>query len=87
MRICAHYDANYAWLEDGVLLRDADRLAGIPGVLLHGRLDIGAPLTTAWELTRAWPDAELTVVADSGHTGSETMRAEIVRALDRFASS
>jgi proline iminopeptidase len=87
VRICAHYYANYAWLEDGVLLRDADRLGGIPGVLLHGRLDMGAPLTTAWELARAWPDAELIVVDDSGHTGSETMRLEVVRALDRFARS
>jgi proline iminopeptidase len=87
VRICAHYYANYAWLEDGVLLRDADRLGGIPGVLLHGRLDMGAPLTTAWELARAWPDAERIVVDDSGHTGSETMRLEVVRALDRFARS
>jgi len=87
VRICAHYHANYAWLEDGALLRNAHRLAGIPGVLLHGRLDMGAPLTTAWELARAWPDAELIVVADSGHTGSETMRSEVARALERFAGS
>jgi pimeloyl-ACP methyl ester carboxylesterase len=87
VRICAHYYANYAWLEDGSLLREADRLAGIPGALLHGRLDMGAPLQTAWELARAWPAAELVVVDDSGHTGSETMRAEIRFALDRFASS
>lgn len=87
VRICAHYYANYAWLEDGVLLRDAGLLAGIPGVLLHGRLDMGAPLQTAWELARAWPAAELVVVDDAGHTGSETMRAEIRLALDRFASS
>lgn len=87
VRICAHYHANYAWLEDGVLLRDAHRLAGIPGVLLHGRLDMEAPLTTAWELACTWPDAELIVVADSGHTGSETMRTEVVRALERFAGS
>jgi len=87
VRICAHYYANDAWLEDGVLLRDADRLAGIPGVLLHGRLDLGAPLETAWELARAWPDAELVVVADSGHTGSDAMRREVVQALDRFSGS
>jgi len=87
VRICAHYYANDAWLEDGVLLRDADRLAGIPGVLLHGRLDLGAPLETAWELARAWPDAELVVVADSGHTGSDAMRREVVQALDRFSRS
>ena len=54
--------------------RNAGRLAGIPGVLLHGRLDLGSPLTTAWELAQAWPDADLVVVDDSGHTRSDTMR-------------
>jgi proline iminopeptidase len=85
VRICAHYFAHGAWLEDGEVLRDAGRLAGIPGVLIHGRLDLSGPLDTAWELARAWPDAELVAVADSGHKGSETMRAEIARAVDRFA--
>jgi proline iminopeptidase len=85
VRICAHYFAHGAWLEDGEVLRHAGRLAGIPGVLIHGRLDLSGPLDTAWELARAWPDAELVAVADSGHKGSETMRAEIARAIDRFA--
>lgn len=86
VRICAHYFSHGAWLEEGALLRDAHRLAGIPGVLVHGRLDLGSPLTTAWELARAWPDAELTVVADSGHLGTEATRAHVRAALDRFAS-
>jgi proline iminopeptidase len=85
VRICARYFANGAWLEEGALLRDAGRLAGIPGVLIHGRLDLGGPLVTAWELARAWPGAELHVVEDSGHTGSPEMGAAIGRALDRFA--
>ncbi len=74
VRICAHYFSHDAWLEEGVLLREAGRLAGIPGVLVHGRLDMGSPLSTAWELTKAWPDAPLIVVEDSGHTGSETFQ-------------
>ncbi|MCF6476601.1 prolyl aminopeptidase [Nonomuraea sp. MG754425] len=73
-RICAHYFANAAWLEEGVLLRDAGRLAGIPGALIHGRQDMGSPVQTAWELAKVWPDARLHVVEDSGHTGSETFR-------------
>ena len=87
VRICAHYFSNGAWLEEGVLLRNANRLAGIPGVLIHGRLDMGSPLRTAWELAQAWPDARLVVIDDSGHTGSETMRTEIRNALDLFASN
>jgi proline iminopeptidase len=85
VRICAHYFSHGAWLEEGALLRDAGLLAGIPGVLVHGRLDMGGPPHTAWELARAWPGAELRIVEDSGHTGSETMRALLREALDRFA--
>ncbi|MFF4652094.1 prolyl aminopeptidase [Streptomyces sp. NPDC001380] len=84
VRICAHYFAHDAWLEDGQLLRDAHRLAGIPAVLVHGRLDLGSPLTTAWELAKAWPGAELKVVDDSGHTGSPAMRDAIGEAVARF---
>ncbi len=85
VRICAHYAAHGAWLEEGVLLREAGRLAGIPGVLIHGRLDLSSPLETAWALARAWPDAELTVIDDSGHKGSAAMHAAVYGALDRFA--
>ncbi|GAB3828292.1 prolyl aminopeptidase [Dactylosporangium cerinum] len=87
VRICTHYFAHAAWLEEGALLRDADRLAGIRGVLLHGRFDISSPLETAWHLAQRWPDAELTVVEDSGHTGSDTMRTLIRQALDSFVTS
>jgi proline iminopeptidase len=85
VRICAHYFAHGAWLEEGALLRDAVRLAGIPGVLIHGRLDLSGPLETAWALARAWPDAELVVINDSGHLGSDTMRERMRSALDKFA--
>ncbi|MFD9592389.1 prolyl aminopeptidase [Kitasatospora sp. NPDC059973] len=84
-RITAHYFAHDAFLEDGRLLRDAGRLAGIPGVLIHGRLDLGSPLKTAWELAKAWPDAELTVIQDSGHTGSPAMGEAVFAAIERFA--
>jgi proline iminopeptidase len=85
VRLCAHYFSHGAWLVEGALLRDAHRLAGIPGVLIHGRLDISSPLGTAWELARAWPDAQLIVIGDAGHTGSESLKDAILRTLDRFA--
>ncbi|OKH84245.1 proline iminopeptidase [Mycobacterium sp. ST-F2] len=84
VRICTHYFAHAAWLEDGQLLRDAYRLDGIPGVLIHGRLDLSAPVRTAWELAQAWPDAELRIIEDSGHTGSAAMAAAITEAVARF---
>src|SRR5205809_7314263 len=62
VRICAHYYSNAAWLEEGALLRNTSRLAGIPGVLIHGRLDLGCPLRTASERAHAWPDARLAVI-------------------------
>ncbi|CDR06422.1 prolyl aminopeptidase [Streptomyces iranensis] len=87
VRICAHYFAHAGWLEDGQLLRDAHRLAGIPAVLIHGRLDLGSPLKSAWELSKAWPDAELKVIDDSGHTGSPTLRDAVLDAIARFGRS
>lgn len=86
VRICTHYFSHAGWLKEGVLLREASRLAGIPGVLIHGRLDIGGPLDTAWELSRAWPDAKLIVVEDAGHLGNAATRDHVLRALDRFAA-
>jgi proline iminopeptidase len=52
VRICAHYFAHGGFLEDGVLIRDAGKLAGIPGILVQGRNDLGGPVITAWELGR-----------------------------------
>jgi proline iminopeptidase len=85
VRICSHYFANAAWLDEGALIRDAGRLASIPGVLIHGRLDLGGPVQTAWELSHAWPGAELVVVEETGHTGSAAMEKALIGALNRFA--
>ncbi|WP_351226276.1 prolyl aminopeptidase [Streptomyces sp. NPDC002133] len=85
VRICSHYFSHGAWLEEGAVLRDAHRLTGIPGVLIHGRLDFSSPLDTAWDLARGWPDAQLIVVEDAGHLGTTTTRAHVLEALDRFA--
>jgi proline iminopeptidase len=85
VRICTHYFANHAWLAEEELLRNAHRLHAIPGVLIHGRHDMGGPAHTAWELAQAWPAAELTIVEDAGHTGSRTTREHVLAALDTFA--
>ncbi|MDX6355922.1 MAG: proline iminopeptidase [Streptomyces sp.] len=84
VRICSHFFSNHAWLEDGQLLRDAHRLAGIPAVLVHGRHDMGSPVQTAWELAKAWPDARLHIFEDSGHVGGEAMREASRVALEEF---
>jgi len=85
-RIVTHYFRHDAWLEDGILLREADALDGIPGVMVHGRLDLGSPLVTAWELARAWPDAELVIVGGAGHSAADPGMGEAaIAATDRFA--
>jgi proline iminopeptidase len=61
-RIVTHYFCHNAGLEEGILLRQASVLAHIPGILVHGRLDLGSPLVTAWELAQAWPNSELVLV-------------------------
>ncbi|MDQ2847098.1 MAG: hypothetical protein M3Y77_12280 [Actinomycetota bacterium] len=83
-RIVAHYFSRAAWLEDGQLLRDAHRLAGIPGVLVHGRLDLGGPADTAWQLAQAWPEAELHLVG-TGHAGGAEMSRRVRDGIERFA--
>ncbi|WP_441248610.1 alpha/beta fold hydrolase [Kitasatospora sp. McL0602] len=84
VRICAHFFSNDAWLEDDQLLRNADRLAGIPAVLIHGRHDMGSPVQTAWELAKAWPDARLQIIEDSGRGGGKSMQAAIWKAIEDF---
>ncbi|TCM75390.1 prolyl aminopeptidase [Rhizobium sp. BK068] len=84
-RIITHYFRNLAWLDDSVLLRDAERLAAIPGVLVQGRLDLEAPLVTAWELSKAWPQSRLVVVENAAHSAShEDLAGTIVDATDTF---
>lgn len=83
-RIVTHYFRHAGFLADGVLLRDAPRLTGIPGVLIHGRLDISGPPDIAWQLHRAWPDSELVLLDDAGHGANlEAMRAATDRFVDR----
>jgi proline iminopeptidase len=85
-RIVTHYFTHNCWFEDGQLLRDAGRLAAIPGAIVHGRLDLGSPLEGPWRLAQVWPKAKLVVVDEAGHeTTTPGMLESIVAAIDRFA--
>lgn len=86
-RIECHYFVNRGFFAtDGELLTRADRLAAIPGAIVHGRYDVCTPLKNAWDLKRAWPQAELRIVPDAGHAMTEPgIVKELVTATRRFA--
>ena len=85
-RLVTHYWSNAAFLDDDQLLRAAPKLSGIPGVLINGRLDISGPPDIAWQLSQAWPDAELVLCDNAGHgSGHPSTLAAIADAAARFA--
>jgi proline iminopeptidase len=86
-RIVTHYFSHGAWLDEGQLLRDAGRLAGIPALLVHGRLDLGGPVDVPWLLARSWPDARLEIVPEAGHAGSARTVELMLEAAAEFADA
>ncbi|MGW7266533.1 prolyl aminopeptidase [Streptomyces sp. NPDC054842] len=89
-RTVTHYFGNSHFLgegnDEGVVLRDAPLLKGIPGTLVQGSLDFGNLLGTAWRLHQAWPDSELTLVDEAGHdAGAPGVVDLLVAATDTYA--
>ena len=70
-RIECHYFMNQSFLEPDQILRNADRLADIPGIIVHGRYDMVCPLENALALSAEWPRASLRIIRDAGHSASE----------------
>ena len=87
-RIENHYFVHHGFMDEGQLLRDAHKLHGIPGVIVQGRYDACTPVKTAWDLHRAWPQAEFHLIPDAGHAFKEPgILDRLVRATDRFADT
>ncbi len=86
-RIECHYFVNGGFLRsESQLLDDVGRIRKIPGVIVHGRYDVICPLRNAWDLHLAWPEADLRIVPDSGHSAFEAGTVhELIAATDRFA--
>lgn len=78
-----HYWKNAGFLSEPGIMANMHRLAHLPGILIHGRLDISSPLETAWALHRSWPNSQLIVIDDEGH-GGPRMVEEINRAVAQF---
>ena len=89
-RIECHYFMNAGFFDEAREPLGAarmDRIRTIPGVIVQGRYDVVCPMETAWALHRAWPEADLRVVSDSGHSAMEAGTVhELVSATDRFRS-
>jgi proline iminopeptidase len=88
-RIETHYFVNGGFFENETQLLDGvGAIRPIPAVLVHGRYDVVCPLANAWELAQRWPEAELRVVADAGHSAYEPgITHELVAATDEFLYS
>lgn len=85
-RIEAHYFMHDSFLQPDQILRAAARLQAIPGVIVHGRYDIVCPVQNAWELHSAWPQAELHIIADAGHSVTEPGTIDaLISATNRLA--
>ena len=85
-RIEAHYFVNGGFLQEDQIIQCAQRLRGIPGVIIHGRYDMVCPLDNATALARAWPNGELQIVRDAGHSAFEPAITDaLVRATDDYA--
>ncbi|HEX7670833.1 MAG TPA: prolyl aminopeptidase, partial [Polyangiaceae bacterium] len=87
-RIECHYFVNKGFLSrESQLLDDIPKIRHIPTVIVQGRYDVVCPSVTAWELHRAFPEADLRLVPDAGHSAFEPGNVhELVLATDRFAS-
>ncbi len=88
-RIECHYFMNNAFFKsDNYLIENVDRIRRIPGVIVQGRYDVVCPLTSAWDLHRAWPEADLHIIPDAGHSISEPgIINALVEATDNFAGA
>ncbi|MFC7645790.1 prolyl aminopeptidase [Streptosporangium lutulentum] len=85
-RIESHYFLNGGFFEEGQLIRDVGRIRHIPCVIVQGRYDMCTPARTAWDLHRAWPEAEFHIVDDAGHAYSEPgILDRLIETTDRLA--
>ena len=85
-RIECHYFINQAFIEPDQIIRQAHRLAGLPGVIVHGRYDVVCPVDQAFALHEAWSGSRLHIIPGAGHSAGEPAIADaLIRAADEFA--
>lgn len=70
-RIETHYFVNKGFIDENQILNNMQPIKDIPGRIVHGRYDMVCPLDSALSLHRQWPNSELVIVRDAGHSASE----------------
>ncbi len=88
-RIECHYFTHNAFFDsDNYLIENVNKIRHIPAVIVQGRYDVVCPMMSAWELHRAWPEAELHVTPDAGHSATEPGNiSALIEATDRFRTA
>jgi proline iminopeptidase len=86
-RIECHYFTNRGFFDtDEWLLENVDKIRHIPTVIVQGRYDVVCPMISAWELHRAFPEADFEIVQDAGHSMTEKgIAAKLVEYTDKFS--
>lgn len=85
-RIENHYFMNQGFFEENQLIRDVDKIRHIPTIIVQGRYDMCTPMQTAWELHKAFPEAQFQLIPDAGHAFNEPgILAALIKATDSFA--
>ena len=86
-RIECHYFVNGGWFNpEDQLLQDIDKIRNIPAVIIQGRYDVVCPMASAWNLHKAWPEAEFHIVQDAGHSMTEPgIRSKLIEATEKFS--
>ena len=87
-RIECHYFIHGGFLKhENQLLDEVSKIRHLPCTIVQGRYDVVCPMKSAWDLHRAWPEADLRIVPDAGHSAFEPgILSELIDATDRYAS-
>ncbi|MEC9455335.1 MAG: prolyl aminopeptidase [Candidatus Neomarinimicrobiota bacterium] len=87
-RIECHYFMNNCWFNsNNHLIENVDKIRHIPGVIIHGRYDIICPVVQAWDLHQAWPEADLHIIPDAGHSiFEEGIKDKILEYTEKFSN-
>ena len=84
-----HYFINKGWFDtENQLIENIDKIRSIPAVIVQGRYDVVCPMKTAWELSKAWPEAEMIIAPSSGHTAFEKeITHALISATNKFSNN